>query len=37
MRLHGHQVDFRHLAGKLQNDLEYLVVTENKDTVKNTR
>lgn len=34
MRLYGQQVHFTHVAGKLQNDLEHLVVTENKDTVK---
>lgn len=34
MRLFGQWIDFRHTAGKLQNDLEHLVATENKNTIK---
>lgn len=37
MKLFGQQTDFRYEARKLHNDLEYLVLTENKDRVKNGR
>lgn len=37
MRLYGQWAGFRHAGGKLQNDLEYPSVTDNKSTMKKKR